>query len=136
MLRKMASNETMTESRVQALTALLPNIRTKVAFGLKSFQNHLARGAKNGFLTDDEMFEVFSSDNAAKHVDILFKILKGKDNAAFDGFCSILEEHGYGHWSAKLQMKVSAIYSLCLRVILAVDTPNMYSHRLDEPYRP
>ena len=47
-----------------------------------------------------------------KNVDVLFKILKGKDNAAFDGFCSILEEHGYEYWSAKLQKKVSAICNI------------------------
>ena len=106
---KMASNDSMSESRVQALTALLPEIRTKLAVAIKSFQNHLARGTKYGFLTDDEMFEVFSGDNAAKNVDVLFKILKGKNNEDFDGFCSILEENEYDHWSATLQKKVSAI---------------------------
>ena len=112
MSEKMASNETMSESRVQSLTALLPEIRTKLAVAIQSFQSHLARGTKYGFLTDGEMFKVFSGNNAAKNVDVLFKILKGKDNAAFDGFCSILEEHGYEYWSAKLQKKVSAICNI------------------------
>ena len=82
----MASNDSMSESRVQALTALLPEIRTRLAVAIKSFKNHVARGTKYGFLTDDEMFEVFSSDNAAINVDVLFKLSRGRTTKPLMGF--------------------------------------------------
>ena len=104
----MASPDAMTESRVKALTALLPRIEAKISTGLKSFKTQLAKGTKYGFLTDGEMSYVFTGNNPIEHVRTLFDTLKGKDNASFHGFCSILEVNGYGHWSAELQMKVSA----------------------------
>ena len=116
-LEKMASRDAMTESRVQALTALLPRIETRISAGLQSFKTQLEKGTKYGFLTGGEMSLVFTGNTPVEHVRALFEILKGKDNASFHAFCSILEANEYGHWSSELQMKVSAF---CLSYFLNV----------------
>ena len=101
----MAARETMSEDRVESLNIVLPRMESRLR--LKPFQTQLRIGPPGGFLTDYEMEEVFCKPNPADQVRVLFKILVGKNNAAFDGFCNILEKNHYGNWSKELKIEVS-----------------------------
>ena len=54
-------------------------------------------------LTDVEYLCVDAKEGDVARVDELVKILLTKDESAFDGFCSALEENGYPHLARKLK---------------------------------
>ena len=56
-------------------------------------------------LTDVEYLCVEAKEGDVARVDELVKILLTKDESAFDGFYSALEENGYPHWARKLKGK-------------------------------
>ena len=100
----------MSENRKTSLTAVLP--RMEECFQLKLLRTQLAEGTTLGFLTEREISTIFAERIPAEQLRVLFDILKGKSNAVFDRFCTILEKNKYENWSRELKLEV------CLLVLI------------------
>ena len=59
--------------------------------------------ALHPLLTDIEYSRVEGKEENVARVDALIEILLTKANRHFEGFCDILKENGYEHWSNTLR---------------------------------
>jgi hypothetical protein len=98
----------------------------KDTVSLEGLRLSLEKGTKNGFLIEAEIDDVFSHRTNMEKVWSLKDIIRGKDNAAFDAFCRILEDAGYSNWSLELKRRVR------LPVLFYLDC--FILHELAAPY--
>ena len=93
------SETPMSDNRQKSLNSLCPKLETNIM--VDNFLSSLHCDA-GGFLNDHELQVIDSKGSNFKKVRELISILKGKDNASFDKFCSVLVSVRYGHWARKL----------------------------------
>lgn len=88
----------MDESRRKALTYYHQDLRSGILV-----KNILPAFAP--YLTDVERLQVKGKgdSNNVGQVDELLEILRTKENRHFDGFCRVLDRHGYRDWAKRLQ---------------------------------
>jgi hypothetical protein len=93
------SEAPMSENRLRSLNSLCPKLETNIIVNNFLSSVHCDAG---GFLNDRERQVIDSKGSNFEKVRELISILKGKDNASFDKFCSVLVSVRYGHWARKL----------------------------------
>ena len=86
-----------------ALVALTENLKLNVATNT-GLTDKLERAA-GGFMDRGEAQKVREQPSGSEQMDMIIKILRGKDDEAFLKFCKILRDINYSNWADELKKK-------------------------------
>ena len=90
-----------------ALAALTEKLKLNVVTNT-GLTDKLERAA-DGFMDRGEAQKVREQPIGSEQMDMIIKILRGKDDEAFLKFCEILCESNYSHWADGLKRKADEI---------------------------
>ena len=100
-------NHAMSPWNDGALAALTEKLKLNVVTNT-GLTDKLERAA-DGFMDRGEAQKVREQPIGSEQMDMIIKILRGKDDEAFCKFCKILCECNYSHWADELKRKAGEI---------------------------